>query len=151
MPIKRISTPPVTTIPILIARLLLQPQTAFICSRSNGSVRKSKLYALPKAPGTYVAKPQAEYNVDGLVTGATYIPSKRVIALSGYKIAGLSFQPFIYLLYNYTGARIFSGNKRRLQLNPVFHQVEGIATIDGKQFFLTNEKLSNLITIRQSC
>jgi len=110
---------------------------------------KTKLYALPKTPGTYVASPQAEYNVDGLITGATYLPAKRTVVLSGYKIAGFSFDPLMLLLYDYFGSRFFSGNKRRITLGPTsqFHQIEGIASTDGRQFFLTNEKLSQIIVI----
>jgi hypothetical protein len=109
---------------------------------------KTRLYALPKTPGTHTAVPRGEYNVDGLVAGATYLPSKRVIALTGYKIAGLSFQPFICLLYDYTGGNAFSGNKRKISVNPQYHQTEAIASTDGSRFFLTNEKLTNIITIK---
>ncbi len=103
---------------------------------------KTRMYALPKTPGTYVASPRGNLDVDGLVTGATYLPGRRTIALSGYRISGLTFQPFVYLLYDYSGTSFFGGNRRKILVDPSFHQIEAITTIDGQRFFLTNELFS---------
>ena len=100
---------------------------------------KSKIYVLPKTPGTYSAVPVAEFNVDGLITGATYIAAKKAVVLCGYKKGSSLYQPFVYLLYDYSGNSFFSGNKRRILINPLLYQTEGIATIDGKRFFISNE------------
>ena len=103
---------------------------------------KSKIYVLPKTPGTYSAIPVAEYNVDGLITGATYIAAKKTVVLCGYKKGASLYQPFVYLLYDYSGNNFFSGNKRRILINPLLYQTEGIATIDGRRFFISNENRS---------
>jgi hypothetical protein len=98
--------------------------------------KKTAVYALPKTPGNHVAKLKESYNIKGLVTGATYVQDKEIIALSGYS---KRLSPFIYLLYDYSDNSFFSGNKRKLKIALPFHQVEGIATQDGLHYYLTNE------------
>lgn len=107
--------------------------------------KKSTLYAIPKTPGSHMAKFISTYNVQGLVTGATYLQKENLVALSGYNQL---LQPFVYLLYDFQGNDFFSGNKRKINLNIPLHQVEGIATEDGLKYILTNEKFTqSIITI----
>lgn len=101
--------------------------------------RQTKLYALPKTPGTYTAQPRGTLNVQGLITGATSKQDENIVVLSGYSN---TLQPFIYLLYDYTGNAFFNGNKRKIQLSQSFHQVEGIATNDGLKYYISNEAFS---------
>lgn len=97
---------------------------------------ETALYALPKTPGTHIAQWRAGLDVNGLITGATLLENKKVVALCGY--SGL-MQPFLYLLYDHQGSSYFSGNKRKLTLSLPFHQVEGIATSNGLKYYVTNE------------
>lgn len=102
--------------------------------------KKTSVYALPKEPGTYIAQLSTTYDVDGLITGATYLEDKKLVVLSGYSSL---VQPFVYLLYDFKGHDFFSGNKRKITLDGMsFHQTEGIATVTGTDYFVTNEKLS---------
>jgi len=103
---------------------------------------QTSVYSLPKTPGTHVAQLVNTYNVNGLVTGATYLEDEKLIALSGYSS---TLQPFIYLLYDYNGTDFFSGNKRKINLNLPFHQVEGITTTNGTDFYLTNENFQQFV------
>ena len=48
-------------------------------------------------------------------------------------------QPFLYLLYDYKNNDFSTGNQRKIKIKIPFHQIEGIATEDGKIFYLTNE------------
>jgi hypothetical protein len=96
------------------------------------------VYALPKIPGNHIAQLKESYNIKGLITGATYVPHKNTIALSGYSKA---LSPFICLLYDYKKTDFFSGNRRKIKIALPFHQIEGIATQDGLRYYLTNEKL----------
>lgn len=98
--------------------------------------RKSTIYSLPKTPGTYSANYISSYNVNGLITGSTYLEEKNLIALSGYS---LMLEPFIILLYDFQYPDFFRGNKRKLSLNLPYTQVEGIATEDGINYFVSNE------------
>lgn len=97
---------------------------------------KSDLYVMPKAPGTYTAQLRGTLDVAGLVTGATYMPDLKMIVLCGYSEL---VQPFIYLLYDFQGADFLGGNKRKVTVNLPFHQIEGIASENGRKFFLSNE------------
>ncbi|OIQ22099.1 MAG: hypothetical protein BM557_01600 [Flavobacterium sp. MedPE-SWcel] len=98
--------------------------------------QETSVYALPKTAGDHTAQLQTSYDVDGLITGATYIENKKLVVLSGYSAV---LQPFFYLLYDYTDTDFFSGNKRKITMSAPFHQVEGIATQDGSHYFVSNE------------
>jgi len=99
---------------------------------------KTSIYALPNQSGNHVAQLAHTLDTKGLVTGATFLESKKLIVLCGYSKLG---KPFLYLLYNYKNNDFLSGNKRRIDLKLPFHQIEGIATKDGLHYYLTNEAL----------
>lgn len=101
--------------------------------------KKTNVYVLPKLPGTYTAKFKTGYDVSGFITGATWIEDKRLVLLSGYN--GI-LQPFLYLLYDFKGHDFFSGNKRKVNMSISFHQIEGIATTNGTDVFVTNEQFA---------
>lgn len=99
---------------------------------------KTSIYVLPKQPGNHVAKFKETIDIVGLVTGATYLESKKLIALCGYSKTG---KTFIYILYDFKNNDFSSGNKRKIDLKLSFHQIEGITTEDGLHYFITNESL----------
>ncbi|MRX68160.1 hypothetical protein SAMN06265349_103592 [Flavobacterium resistens] len=99
---------------------------------------KTSIYVLPNQPGNYIAQLKQTLDTKGLVTGATYLESKKLITLCGYSKLG---KPFLYLLYGFKNNDFLSGNKRRIDLQLSFHQIEGITTIDGLHYYLTNETL----------
>lgn len=110
--------------------------------------KKTALYSLPKFPGEYIAQFKSDLYINGLVTGATYLEDKKMIALCGYS---KNLKPFLYLLYDYHNNDFFSGNKRRINLSLPYHQVEGIATKNGLQYYISNEhfRLKPIINIPQ--
>ena len=106
--------------------------------------RKTTIYSIPKTPGTHIAYRRETYNVKGLITGVTYIPEYQLVVLCGYDYDKRNIlsalHPFIVLLYDYKGGFFFSGNKRRLDFGSgVKAQIEGIATSNGLDFYLTCE------------
>lgn len=101
--------------------------------------QQSAVYTLPKTPGTYEARLKTSLAVQGLTTGATFLPDKRLLALSGYST---SLEPFIYLVYDYKNLDFNHANKRKLRLELPFAQVEGITTKDGLEYYLSNEYFS---------
>ena len=118
---------------------------AFIVSKDSiylftkeWSASKTSIYVLPKQAGKHVAKFKETLDTKGLVTCATYLESKKLIALCGYSKTGKSF---LYLLYDFKNNDFLSGNKRRIDLQLSFHQIEGIATKDGLHYYITNESL----------
>ncbi len=100
---------------------------------------KTSVYSLPKTPGTFIAKLKSTYDVKGLITGSTFLESKKLIALSGYSH---TLDPFVFLLYDFRNPDFFSGNKRKVSIPMPFHQVEGIASVDGLKYYMTNEKFT---------
>ncbi|GGB73980.1 hypothetical protein GCM10007424_12350 [Flavobacterium suaedae] len=102
--------------------------------------KETSVYMLPKIPGTYSAELQDTHSVEGLITGATYLEDKKLVVLSGYDS---SFLPFFYLLYDYDENDFFTGNKRKIQVSTSFHQVEGIATSNGTDYYLSNERIQH--------
>lgn len=116
---------------------------AFVVSRDSiylfakqWSQKKTSIYVLPKIPGKYSAKLKETLDVSGLITGATLLASGKGIVLCGY--SGM-LQPFLYLLYDYKNNDFLAGNKRKIKLSLPFYQIEGIESLDGKLFYLTNE------------
>lgn len=97
---------------------------------------KTSVYVLPKIPGNHTAKLKETLNVSGLITGATLLSGGNGIVLCGYS---RMLQPFLYLLYDYKSNNFLAGNKRKIKLSLPFHQIEGIESLDGKLFYLTNE------------
>lgn len=105
---------------------------------------QTTIYSIPKTPGHHMAQRRATYNVNGLITGATYLPEYQLIALCGYDYdpenLAASLHPFIILLYDFQGDDFFSGNKRRLDFNfSARAQIEAIATHNALDFYITNE------------
>lgn len=98
--------------------------------------RETAVYSLPKIPGEYAAAHLATYDIDGLITGATFLEPQRLVVLSGY--SGL-LSPFTWLLYDFNGHDFFGGNKRKINISLSFHQVEAVSTSDGLKIYMTNE------------
>ena len=103
---------------------------------------KSTIYSFPKIQGNYIANVISQYDVQGLITGATYLEDKRIVVLTGYSEL---LQPFIFLLYDFQNHDFFSGNKRKISLNMPFNQVEGIASEDGLKYFISNERFTQSV------
>lgn len=111
------------------------------------NTNQTSLYALSKTPGSYKAQYKNSYDLQGLVTGATLLENKKLVVLCGYNTL---LQPFTILLYDYESNNFFSGNKRKINLNLAFHQVEGIATNNGLKYFISNEFFSkSVVTVNQ--
>lgn len=104
-------------------------------------------YSVPNVPGNYLAQRKDSSAVNGLITGATYLPNKKVIILSGYSSL---LQPFMYLLFDFEGTDFFSSFQQKINLSLNFNQIEGVATKDGLDVYLTNEYFSqSIITTQQ--
>jgi hypothetical protein len=101
--------------------------------------KRTSVYAIPKTPGNYRAQLKDSFNVKGLITSATIVTEKKLLVLSGYS---KSLSPFIYLFYDYDYSDFFSGNKRKIKIALPFHQIEGITTQNGLQYYLTNENFT---------
>lgn len=93
-------------------------------------------YSLSKEPGSHVAQKLNSLNVNGLISGAVYLEAEQLLVLSGY--TGI-LQAFLYVFYDFPAEDFFAGNKRQINLSLPFLQVEGITTVDGLSYYLSNE------------
>lgn len=105
-------------------------------------------YALLKLPGSYTAQKRNNFDTKGQITGASFLEQERVLVLCGY--TGL-MQPFLYLFYDYPGYAFFSGNQKRVNISLPFHQIEGVATSNGLEYYVSNESsgTSQIVKIPQ--
>lgn len=104
---------------------------------------KTTVYALPKKPGRAVARRKYVYNIGALLTGANYMPEKNLLLFTGYHTDMRTYlTPFVYLVTGFNGDDFFSGSMKKVYLGKPFHQVESVATPDGKTFYFTSEALS---------
>jgi hypothetical protein len=117
---------------------IVTPDSLYIITKEWSS-QKTSLFRIPKIPGTHSATLQGVLDVQGLVTGAVYLQAYRLILLSGYST---QLQPFVYLLYDFKQRDFFGGNKRKLNLNIPFHQVEAITDESPLEYLITNERFS---------
>ena len=117
--------------------LICIEDSLYLFSKNWGD-QQTKLYRLPKIPGDYEAELIDQYDVSGLVTGADYNREAKEITLIGY--TDNTFVPFFWLLFDYHENRLFSGNKRRIDmLNIAATQTEAIAYTFEKQGAFTSE------------
>ena len=114
----------------------------YLFSKNRGDF-KTKLYALPKTPGTYSAYLKDSFDVDGQITGAD-IATNGEVALIGYDLRPTLGASFIWLIWDYSGSDFFSGNKRRIDLgNSLANgQTEGIMYYDDYKGYVSAEKTS---------
>jgi len=101
--------------------------------------KQTAVYSIPKTQGQHEARQLASYNINGLVTDAEYLPEKRILALCGYSSTYLT--QFIHVFYDFEEKNFFDGKiyEFTLNLGAFPHQVEGMTTLDGRIYYVTNE------------
>jgi hypothetical protein len=96
---------------------------------------KTRMYKLPKTPGTYKIDPVSVCDVNGLVTGADFNNSTGDLVLVGY----MNYVPFIVLFNRFTG-KDFKAKVYRINFSGMKDaQTEGILWIDNDNTVITCE------------
>ncbi len=130
---------------------LISTEDSIYLFSKNWLNEETKLYKLPIAwSDTAVAILSAGFNVDGLITDATFDPISERVMLLGYKNNGGNlYTSFIWILWDYQDSFFFSGNKRRIEIGSMFTlgQTEGIALYNGTNGYVSSEQISSVITI----
>lgn len=116
--------------------LIAKDDSLFLFTK-NWVDQQTRIYALPAEPGTHSAQLRGSYDVQGMVTGASYSQMNNSIVLIGYT-NGL-FVPFLCTLSGFTGNSFFSGNVDRGSLSLSFVQTEGVEWNGAEEFYLSNE------------
>ncbi|MHC1775426.1 MAG: hypothetical protein AB9834_08445 [Lentimicrobium sp.] len=103
----------------------------------NWADQQSRLYAIPKAAGSYRVAPTDNLLADGLITGADLSPSGKEMVLCGYE----NYSPFIWVLFDFREANFFQGNKRRLNFSAMTGtQTEGVTFLHDSSVVISSEK-----------
>jgi len=97
----------------------------------------TSVYKLPKIPGTFTAVRVGWLDIQGLVTGAVFLEKENLLVLVGYSA---SLYPFFHLSYGFRGHDFFSANNRQVVISLPFHQVESVSTVNGLDYYVTNER-----------
>lgn len=85
---------------------------------------KTRMYSLPKEPGTYEAVFLDAFKADGLITGADRSEDGNILVLSGYS----NYYPFLWIFQDFDGKDFFKGKAIRVEY-PDFHDVQTEAVL----------------------
>lgn len=94
-------------------------------------------YSIPKAPGVHLAKRLDTYNVNGLVTGATFNPLTNELSILGHSNL---LKPFVNRITGVRTNSIFGGTVENLLFDIGFAQTEGIAHVSEHRYFFSSEQ-----------
>lgn len=114
----------------------------YIFTKDRGDL-STRVYRLPKVPGTYAVSPITSYHVGGLVTGADYNAATNEVVLIGYMSGHVN--SFMWFLDDFKGHAFFSGDKRKVEIgNGQEWQTEGVTYITPGRFFISNETAGSI-------
>lgn len=119
--------------------------TLHLFTKNHGN-RWTKHYALPAQPGSHVLTSVDSFNVRTLITGAAITQDNAgqpLVTLLGYDVS--TFTNCLWLLWDMKSMqRVWSGNKRRLELPGVFSmgQTESVAYKNLNTVYVGNERQS---------
>lgn len=100
--------------------------------------QRTRLYRLPKTPGSHCAELVSGFDSRGLVTGADYNPKTNMIAVIGYK--DKVWEPFMYFIYDFDEHDMKAHGRRVDMPRLVGTQLEAVTFIDEHRLLLSAEK-----------
>jgi len=122
--------------------LIAVNDSLYIFTKDRGDYR-TRVYKMPKTPGTYALSPYTSFYAGGLITGADYNPFTKEVVLIGYLSGHMN--SFLWFLNDFKEDSFFSGNKRRIEIsNGQEWQTEGVCYFPNGRFLISNE-LTNSI------
>jgi hypothetical protein len=102
----------------------------------NWNDGRTRMYKLPKTPGEFHLSPIADFNADGLITGADYDESTGNLVLLGYQ----DRIPFVYVFAGFTGNSFVSPAIHRINFPRMQgYQTEGIGWLEPGKVIISNE------------
>jgi hypothetical protein len=102
---------------------------------------RTRLFTLPKTPGTWIANYRRTLKTRILVTGASYDENTKQLVLCGYNMI---LQPFLLVFPETNGTDFFSKPGKKIKIRKRFRQVEGVTTFDGVNYYVINEDFHRL-------
>ena len=104
----------------------------------------TRLYRLPKTPGSYVAEVVNGFDSQGLITGADYDRENRILVVVGYVKSLLN--PFMYLIFDFDEHGEKLANHRFEMSQFVGAQTEGICFFDYGRCYISVETSPTMTT-----
>ncbi|MCS6980011.1 MAG: hypothetical protein N2050_08155 [Flavobacteriales bacterium] len=102
---------------------------------------QTRLYVLPKQPGTYRVGPRVALPSRGLVTGATYHEDLKLLALCGYQPRDMAPEIFLLVWPDFSLQSLKRPAFRRLSITPPqASQIESLVALDGHRFWMARER-----------
>ncbi|MGD1944678.1 MAG: T9SS C-terminal target domain-containing protein [Croceivirga sp.] len=95
-------------------------------------------YRIPKRPGSFIAERIDAYQVNGLVTGATFDDTRNILYLVGYSSL---LAPFFVSIPAVSATSIFGSERIKANLPIGLAQVEAI-TVQDSLFYVTSEEFT---------
>ncbi|NER14040.1 T9SS type A sorting domain-containing protein [Leptobacterium flavescens] len=108
--------------------------------------RETSAYSVPLEPGDHIARNLGDFDIQGLVTGATYNPDTQLLYICGYSPTLL---PFISRSSGLTTNNIFAGTQIKTNISEEigFAQIEGIAGISSDRYMFSSERSTAFFTL----
>lgn len=105
------------------------------------STNQTRHYRLPKEPGTYEISVVETWDVGMLVTAADINPAGDEVLLLGYNLSFTELSASMWLLSDFEGTSVFSGNKRKIGLGSLLTvgQLEALAYREDRTGVMASE------------
>ncbi len=121
---------------------LVEFNDALYVFTKDWSGRTTTVYKMPTKKGEYKIDPIAQFNVDGLITGADISPDKSKLVLSGYK----NYKPILWIFENFESNRFFEGKQMHFELDTIFDaQTEGVCFWGNDSILISCEQTSSFM------
>ncbi|NOQ92738.1 MAG: hypothetical protein GQ552_08505 [Flavobacteriaceae bacterium] len=115
----------------------------FLFTKNWGDL-KTSVYKIPKGKGNYTLTKIDSFDINGLITAATYNENTKTVILTGY----LDFKPFIVELTNFSSNSPLDGkiDKKSIVVSGS-KQIEGITVNPDGSYYMSAEESSGFSAI----
>lgn len=115
----------------------------FLFTKNWGDL-KTSVYKIPKEKGNYTLTKIDSFDINGLITAATYNENTKTVILTGY----LDFKPFIVELTNFSSNSPLDGkiDKKSIVVSGS-KQIEGITVNPDGSYYMSAEESSGFSAI----
>ncbi len=113
----------------------------FLFTKNWGDL-KTSVYKIPKEKGNYTLAKVGSFDVNGLITAATYNKNTKTVILTGY----LDFKPFIIELTNFSSNNPLDGkiDKKSIVVSGSM-QIEAITANPDGSYYMSAEEASGFL------
>lgn len=101
----------------------------------------TKIRTLPAQPGTYATRERGGFDAGGLITDAAYDATRKRLVWVGYSFENQIIKPFVWIFETAHPGKPVNGT--RIDLNPDFTQMEGVAILPSGKLAITAEGIAN--------